>query len=276
MKQIPALAVGVVVGLILGYALSFAMSSKTLDVASIEKMLNDRLREMGSRYAAKIGGYEKIGEAYSLSIEFYNGSVKKGEQDFILVGDLLVLNSSSCVLKLKSERIKVSTDDDPYIGGENAKVVIVEFSDYSCPYCAKFALEVERRIHETFGDRVKIVFRDFPVHGEIAYKAAEAADCAAEQGKYWEYHYILFERQGEWMRNESKFYDYASELGLDVGKFKACLESGKYREEVEKDVKDALSYGVKATPTIFVNGKMIVGYRDFETMKALIEEELGG
>jgi protein-disulfide isomerase len=172
------------------------------------------------------------------------------------------------------EKVHVSEDDDPWIGAKDAKVVIVEFSDYACPYCAKFALEVEKKIVENYKNTVKLVFRDFPVHGESSYKAAEAANCAREQGKFWEYHYLLFERQKEWYNNVSKFLDYAEELGLNSEKFRECLDSGKYRQEVEKDFMDGVSYGVQGTPTFFINDDMVIGYRSYEEFTRLIEERL--
>ncbi len=153
-------------------------------------------------------------------------------------------------------------------------MVIVEFSDYACPYCAKFALEVEPEIIKNYGDKVKIVFRDFPVHGETSYFAAEAANCAGEQGKYWDFHDVLFERQNEWIGNRTKVYDYAAELGLNVDDFKACLDSGKYEDEITKDMSDGQSYGVTGTPTFFINGKKVVGYKSYEEFAALIEQEL--
>ena len=87
-------------------------------------------------------------------------------------------------------------------------------------------------------------------------------------------HEMLFGNQKKWIGNNSKVYDYAQQLGLNVDEFKACIESGKYREEVEKDLQDGISYGVTGTPTFFINGKKVVGYRSYDQFAALIEEEL--
>lgn len=139
------------------------------------------------------------------------------------------------------------------------------------------------------------MFRDFPVHGEAAYFAAEAADCAGEQGKYWEFHRLLYENQKEWLEfknntltaNQTVIYNYAEQLGLNVDEFKTCVESGKYREEVEKDHQDGINYGVTGTPTFFIgtpndtlidtlyiNGKKFEGYRNYQVFAQLIENYL--
>lgn len=111
-------------------------------------------------------------------------------------------------------------------------------------------------------------------HGEISFKAAEAANCAGEQGKYWEYHKLLYTNQKEWINNVSKLYDYAEQLNLDLEAFKACVESGKYREEIQKDMQDAMEYGVSAVPTFFINGKKAEGAMPYENFARMIEKEL--
>ena len=169
------------------------------------------------------------------------------------------------------ETAEVNIEDEPWKGEEDAKIVIVEFSGYDCPFCAKFALEVMPKILRNFS--VKIVFKDFPVHEEI--KAHEAANCAKEQGKYWEYHDILFSRQAEWRKNESKFIDYAEELGLNVTEFEVCLNSGKYREEVLEDKEEGLKLGVRGTPTFFINGKKVVGAIPYEEFEKILKEISG-
>ncbi len=161
-------------------------------------------------------------------------------------------------------------ENEPYKGDENAEIVIVDFSSYSCPYCRKFTINTLPKILENFN--VRYVFKDFPIHGEIAIKAHEAANCAYEQGKYWEYHDILFERQSEWMRNESKFVEYAKILGLNVEEFKACLDSGKYRDEILKDKEEGMDLGVRGTPTLFINGRKVVGAQPYEEFERIIRD----
>jgi len=218
--------------------------------------------------------YRSAGEFYLVTLEFYDNSGTLTNATYYMSADGKKIVLEDYVMNLERKPVNVSADDDPWIGAENPKVTIIEFSDYACPYCAKFALDVEKKIVENYSSVVKLVFRDLPVHGEASLKAAMAANCAGEQGKYWDYHYLLFERQNEWSSNETLFYSYAEELGLNVEQFKECLDSEKYRAEVEKDAQDAQSYGVSGTPTFFINGEMVVGYRDYESFAKLIEEKL--
>ncbi len=290
------LAVGVVVGLIVGVLIGYAFTmtqsspevceavnvpanfSESLDKA-VEK-LNSMIHASHPDVNIKVTKTQSYGEFYLLDLEFYNKNGTLATESVFMPanGSMIIFNNPRCVLSLeepKPEIVNVSADDDPYFGPDNAKVVIVEFSDYTCPYCAKFANEVEPKIEQNYGDKVKFVFRDFPVHGEVAYKAAEAAECAGEQGKYWEYHRMLYKNQREWISNTSLLYSYAEQLGLDVSAFKSCLDSGKYKEEVKKDLQDGIKYGVTGTPTFFINGKKYVGYMPYEQFAKLIDEELG-
>jgi protein-disulfide isomerase len=283
-KSIGVLLLGFLVGIAVGFGISTAVFSNLGPKASsdekefsknLEKALQEINRGIQINYpgvSARVKNYTAAGEFYIVNIEFYdkNGTISVDKYYISKDGKLIV--SANYMISL--EKVHVSEDDDPWIGAKDAKVVIVEFSDYACPYCAKFALEVEKKIVENYKNTVKLVFRDFPVHGESSYKAAEAANCAREQGKFWEYHYLLFERQKEWYNNVSKFLDYAEELGLNSEKFRECLDSGKYRQEVEKDFMDGVSYGVQGTPTFFINDDMVIGYRSYEEFTRLIEERL--
>ncbi|MFH0836939.1 MAG: DsbA family protein [Candidatus Aenigmatarchaeota archaeon] len=170
------------------------------------------------------------------------------------------------------QKTDVSADDDPYIGSENAKVIIVEFSDYQCPYCGKVEPAV-KQIIQTYGDKIKFVYRDFPLSfHENSEKAAEASECADEQGKFWQYHDKLFENQNSLNVNNLK--EYAKELGLNETKFNECLDSGKYAEEVKKDLQDGTKYGVSGTPAFFINGRLLSGAQPFSAFKQIIDEEL--
>lgn len=250
---------------------------------NLSKALDEINRQVKISYpsvSVRATDYTSAGEFYLVTLEFYDSSGTLATERYYISGDGKKIVFEDYVISLEKEPVNVrepvnvSADDDPWVGAENPKVVIIEFSDYACPYCAKFALEVEKKLIENYSNVVKLVFRDFPVHGEISYKAAMAANCALEQGKFWAYHYLLFERQNEWYSNETMFYKYAEELGLNSTQFNECLSSGKYREEVEKDVQDALSYGVTGTPTFFVNGEMVIGYRSYEDFAKIIEGKL--
>jgi len=171
-------------------------------------------------------------------------------------------------------RYDVPTDDDPGIGPENAPVTIIEFSDYQCPYCRRWTEQVEKKLLETYGDKLRIVYRDFPltsIHSE-ALPAAEAANCAGEQGKYWEYHDALFAQ--EYGLGEDAYIAYAKDVGLDIDKFTACVDEHRYRDEVLSDQEYALNLGVRSTPTFFINGIPVVGAQPFDVFKSIIDKEL--
>ena len=168
----------------------------------------------------------------------------------------------------------VSADDDPAVGPEDAPVTIIQFSDFQCPFSKRYFDETEQLILSAYGDQVSYVFRDYPlvaIHPQ-AQKAAEAAQCSFDQGKYWEYHDMLFQNQGALDVDSLK--SYATALGLDETAFNLCIDSGKYAEEVEKDIEDGRSYGVTGSPTFFINGRKVVGALPYDTFQIVIEEEL--
>ncbi|MFH0860718.1 MAG: DsbA family protein [Candidatus Altiarchaeota archaeon] len=167
-------------------------------------------------------------------------------------------------------------DDDPVKGSENATVTIVEFSDFECPFCAKFYRETLPLLEKDYihTGKVKLVYRDFPltIH-DYAPKAAEAAQCANEQGRFWAYHDRLYDSPSE--LNISDLKRHAVELGFDSKKFDECLDSGKYAEEVMADVNDGNELGmVSATPTFFVNGIAIIGAQPYEVFEQVIDSQL--
>ncbi len=173
------------------------------------------------------------------------------------------------------QKVDVSADDDAVMGEESAKVTIIEFSDFQCPFCGKFHQETFPQIKKDFVDqgKVKFVYRDYPLpYHSMAQKAAEAAECAKEQGKFWEMADKIFANTETLSVEELK--KIAKELDLDTSAFDSCLDSGKYKEEVAKDVSDATSYGVQATPTFFINGKKIEGALPYTSFKQAIEQAL--
>jgi protein-disulfide isomerase len=146
----------------------------------------------------------------------------------------------------------ISVDDDPARGAANAPVTIVEFTDFQCPACAAMHPVIEE-VLKSYGDKVRFVVRDFPLtQHEWARKAAEAANAANEQGKFFEYAALLFQRQKA--LDVASLKKYASELGLDRTRFDAALDRGTFAAEVKHDLEDGEMYGVGSTPTIFING----------------------
>ena len=172
-------------------------------------------------------------------------------------------------------KIQVSVDDDPSKGSNDAPVTIIEFSDFECSFCARFYLQTLPQIEENYiqTGKVRFVYRDYPLRfHKHAKMAAEASECAKEQDKYWEYHDILYENQNA-LDNES-LKQYAKDLGLDITEFNECLDSGKMAQEVEKDFQDGVSYGIKGTPTFFINEIKVVGAQPYEVFQQIIEQEL--
>lgn len=175
---------------------------------------------------------------------------------------------------LAPPKIEVSADDDPSKGGKGAKVTIIEFTDYQCPFCSKVRPTVKQLVTD-YGDKVRYVLRDFPLEFHpSAKKAAEAAQCAGDQDKYWEYSDVLWDNQKSLEVADLK--RYAGELKLDQKKFDACLDDGKYSAEVDKDQADGAKAGVNGTPTFFINGRVLSGALPLDEFKKIIDAELGG
>jgi protein-disulfide isomerase len=167
----------------------------------------------------------------------------------------------------------ISVDDDPVRGDANAAVTIVEFTDFQCPSCAAMQPILEE-VLKSYGTKVRLVIRDFPLamHAN-ARKAAEAANAAQAQGKFFEYTALLFKRQNA--LDVPSLKKYASELGLDRTRFDAALDGGKYAAEVKHDMDDGEIYGVDSTPAIFVNG-IALREMSIEALRALIDRGLAG
>lgn len=168
--------------------------------------------------------------------------------------------------------------EEPTKGCLDAPVTIEEFSEFYCPYCARFAWETLPRIVEEYvkKDLVKVVFRNFPVHGEPAVLAALAGECAHEQGRFWEYHDRLFASVFKENRelDSAALVKLAEDLGLDGPAFRECLSAERYRANLEEDIAEGRRLGVRGTPTFLINGQMLVGAQPFERFKQVIEEEL--
>ncbi len=162
--------------------------------------------------------------------------------------------------------------DAPILGPKTAKVTIVEWSDFQCPYCSR-AIPTLKQVEATYGKDVRVVFRHqpLPFHNN-AKPAAEASMAAHEQGKFWPYHDKLFSNQGQLDR--ASLEKYASETGLNLAKFKAAMDSGKFRSRVEADSAAGMAAGANGTPTFFINGRQLVGAQPFESFKSVIDEEL--
>ena len=162
---------------------------------------------------------------------------------------------------------------NPSVGNASAPITLIEFSDYQCPYCGRVEPTL-KRLRAAYGDKIRFVWKDFPltqIHPQ-AFKAGEAAHCAGDQGKYWELHDVLFNKQSELQLDDLK--RHALTLGLNVDAFNQCLDSSKHAERVRDGVAEGGQVGVNSTPTIFINGRRFSGAQPYEVFAAAIDEEL--
>lgn len=194
---------------------------------------------------------------------------------FIFVFGLLALNNSQTnkVIEAKGE----IPEDSFVLGAEDAKITLVEFGDFQCPAC-KGVEPILKQLMKEYQGKVKFVFRHFPLpFHKNALLASQAAEAAGEQGKFWEYHDLLYEEQGSWSEaknSQNLFESYARKLNLDVDKFKQALEGKKFLEKVQRDKAEGESLGLRGTPTFFLNGKQVVGGYSLESFKKQIDDLL--
>ena len=173
---------------------------------------------------------------------------------------------------LDPPRQVIAKADRPSKGPATATVEIVEFSDFQCPFCLN-AFPTVNQVLSTYGDRIRFVYRHYPLPNHPAARpAAEAAQCAYEQGKFWEYHDRLFGNQA--LLADADLKQHAAVLGLDAAQFNACYDSQKYKADVDTDIRAGDEAGVSGTPAFFINGRMLSGAQPFEAFKRIIDEEL--
>ncbi len=184
--------------------------------------------------------------------------------------------------------MKKLADDDAALGDANAPITMIEFSDFQCPFCRRHYFDSHKQIVDNYvkTGKVKIIYRDFPLgFHQGAQPAAEATECAEEQGKFWEMHDKIFEEQNKLGQGTVQFTvddlkSWATDIGLDSTKFNTCLDSGKYKSEVQKDLQDGSASGVQGTPGFFIgktNGNtatFVAGAYPYATLAQVIEEQL--
>lgn len=164
----------------------------------------------------------------------------------------------------------------PVKGDEDAPVTIIEFSEYQCPFCGRYVTETFSQIDKEYiqTGKVKYYFRDYPLSfHQYAQKASEAARCANEQGKFWEYHDQVFENQD--LLNLENLKKWAADLGLNTSQFNDCLDDGKFEDAVKQDFNDGQTAGVQGTPSFFINGQPLRGAQPYESFKQAIDDALG-
>ncbi len=169
------------------------------------------------------------------------------------------------------------TDEDIQIGNKEAKVKLVEFSDFQCPYCKAFQLNTIQKIIKDYSGRILFAYKNFPLefHAQ-AQNAALSAECANEQGKFEAYSGRLFNLQDDWGKSQGtqKFKTYALQTGLNTAQFNQCLDDKKYQDKINKDIEEGKSFGISGTPSIFINDQFKNGAISYEDIKKVIDEEL--
>ena len=179
---------------------------------------------------------------------------------------------TSVTVSLEAPRLTVADAGRPARGPENAPIQIIEFSDFQCPFCYQ-AHPTVTKVLSTYGDKIRFVYRHYPLPNHPnARPAAEAAACAAEQDRFWQYHDRLFDNQSKLSASDLK--QHAATLGLDTTKFAACVDARKYKDLVDEDMKAGEEAGVSGTPAFFINGRVLGGAQPFEAFKRIIDEEL--
>jgi protein-disulfide isomerase len=180
---------------------------------------------------------------------------------------------AAAVILLRPPKVEVHADPGRLKGNPRAPITIVEFSDYQCPYCQGVETTLKGVLAKYEG-QVSLGYRDFPlqqIHPQ-AQPAAEASRCAAEQGRFWEYHDLLLTNPA--MLHQAGFVEHARKLQLDEKRFEACLTSGRFRSAVQSDYQDGLKAGVNGTPGFFVNGIFLNGNQPVSAFENVIEDEL--
>jgi protein-disulfide isomerase len=173
---------------------------------------------------------------------------------------------------LEPPRQKVAAANGPAKGSPSAPIEMIEFSDFQCPFCLRADPTVQQ-VLKTYGDRIHFVYRHYPLPNHPnARPAAEAAACANEQGKFWPYHDRLFANPTKLSGADLK--QHAAELGLNTNQFNACVDSHKFKSEVDADLRDGEQAGVNGTPAFFINGRTISGAQPYDAFKKIIDEEL--
>ena len=182
-------------------------------------------------------------------------------------------DKSDLTILLRPPQVEVDYDPERLRGSPDAPVLIIEFSDFQCPFCRNAQPSIKQLLAK-YGSSVSLAYRDFPLREihPLAQKAAEASRCMLDQGRFWEYHDLLYASASKLGLPE--LTAYANSLGADMKAFEACLGSGKYAGEVEKDLQAGTSAGVTGTPSFFVNGVFTSGFQSADVLERLIEAEL--
>jgi protein-disulfide isomerase len=195
--------------------------------------------------------------------------LRQAQQEYLTV--LRQQAGVEILLELPRAQIQLA-DDEPARGPTDAPIVLVEYSDYECPYCARAQASVQQ-VLQTYGDKVRLVYRDFPLSNHAnAHLAAQAGLCANEQNRFWDYHDMLYANADA--LTPADLRRYATDLDLDPASFAECLDSGRFAGAVDADLESGQQYGVSGTPAFFINGRLLSGAQPFAAFQKIIDEEL--
>lgn len=212
---------------------------------------------------------------FVVRVVYYANLIRSGEFD---PSSLSFTTAYTVSRALASEPVEdgvfdLETTDDPSLGSNSAQVTIVEFADFGCPYSQESSFVI-RELALAYPEDVRFIYRDFPLSDihPIAQKAAEAGECAQDQGKFWEYHDKLYQNQNG--LTQDRLVEFAAELNMNVYQFETCLDSGRYADEVIEDYQAGVESGVRGTPTFFINGNRIAGAIPKDILDAVIQSVL--
>lgn len=192
----------------------------------------------------------------------------------MLVGWLLFGRASKTQIVYSTSSPEAQlVDDDPAFGPVDAPITMVEFSDFNCPVCAHFTLTTLPQIQAEYKDQIRYVYRDMPIiGGSLSVQSAIAAECAADDGKFWEFHHLLFSNTQA--RSPEAYIGFADELGLNTSAYTTCLSDQAKYDEVILDLVDGQARDIRGTPAFYVNGQFINGAMPFEIFRTVINNEL--
>ncbi len=188
--------------------------------------------------------------------------------------------------KVEIKKVDIEVKNAPMLGDANAPITIVEYGDFQCPFCQRYNQNVQSALVSEYVNtgKAKFIWKDYAFLGQESLWAAEAARCANDQGKFWQYHDYTYTHQGQ--ENSGAFSKlnlkkFAQALGLNMAQFNNCLDSGKYTAFIQQETQQGSTYGVSGTPATFVNGRLVadangnsVGAAPFSVFKSVIDQEL--
>ena len=276
----------IVIAVLAIVALGFAylyFGAGTGGVISADEVANQALAYIntnilqGSSVASLVGDAVEENDLYKFAVslngnEFFSYATKDGKLFFpegIELTEAIIIEPET-----QEPVVNLEINEGDHIrGNENASVTIIEYSDYQCSFCLRFH-DTMREVMDNFSDDVKWVYRHFPLDSIHPYArgAAEAAECANDQDKFWEYTDALYDNQAS--IKPAYLTELAEELALDMDTFNECVDSGKYEDKVESDYQSGIASGVRGTPGGFINGQTIGGAVPFATLEQMINDAL--